>query len=188
MSEETITSEENSASEFEQHYHHHRSHSSDGHRHRRHHHSGSSHSEHHGRRSSSDSFSRSSRSHRGKRSIFKRIKHFFKKLSRKLTLDTDTYIGGIKKLANSQKSDSKRKYTIISRRVSFCAIILALVCYSVATLLSGEESRQIRNATNTPSENSMLKIQVMDLEQKNALLKQELDRYKELYGELDEAK
>lgn len=109
-------------------------------------------------------------------------------MSRKLTLEKVTYINGIKKIAHSSKSDSHQKYTIISRRVSFGVIILAILYYSVFTFLSSDESVNIKTAGNTPSETSILKIQVMDLEQKNAQLQAELNRYKEKYGELDDNK
>ena len=53
-------------------------------------------------------------------------------------------------------------------------------------MFTEEDDESLKNATYTPSETTILKIQVMQLEQENAQLTQQLEKYKALYGELEE--
>ncbi len=162
--------------------HHHKHHRSHHHHHSSHHHHKNEH------RSSSSHHSHSHRSRKkGISKIFRKIKSFFNHISQKLTIDRSSYVNKLKKVAHSSKSNNRKKYTTISKRVLFSAILLSILCYTGFVILSGEEDANIKNAGYTPSENSILKIQVMELEQQNAALEKELNRYKELYGELEES-
>lgn len=163
--------------------------SSGGHRHhhRHHHHSLHEHSHRH-HRSSHSSHRKSYGRHYTKTSQKNnKITSFFKNLSHKLTLSHGTPQKKIKKLATSTNRGTPDTYTVISRRVLFGAIFLAVIIYCIVSLFS-DENPDIKNAGYTPSETSTLKKQVMQLELENAMIKEELERYKLLYGELTDEK
>ena len=171
----TVTFEEKS-------HHSHHSHHSD-HSHSHHHsshHSSHSSRHHHGSSSHRHTYRSSSRKNGG-------FKALIKKISYKLSPKGISSHKHLKKLANSTKSDKRKKYSIISKRVLFGVVLTIIFSYTFWYINQDTEDMDIKTASYTPSETSQLKIQVMQLEQENAKLQETIDRYVELYGELEEA-
>lgn len=165
-------------------HHHHRHHSSRHHsRHSSHRHSSHHHSSHHSHRHHSSSHKKSkSRSSRK----FGGIKAFISKLAHKLSPKKISSSKHLKKIATSTKNDKRHEYAKISKRAIFGVALITLFIYTFWYMGHSEEDSDLKNASYTPSENSQLKIQVMQLQQEKDELQKKIDRYIELYGELEE--
>lgn len=177
LNNNTVTFEEKS---HHSHHSHHNNHSHCHHHGRHHHRHHSSHSSRHHHSSGSHRHTYpSSRKNGG-------FKALIKKISYKLTPRGISSHNHLKKLANSTKSYKRKKYSIISKRVLFGAVLTIIFSYTFWYINQDTKDMGIKNASYTPSETSQLKIQVMQLEQENLKLRETIDRYIELYGELEE--
>ena len=95
-----------------------------------------------------------------------------------------------KRLQHLSHATSKRNidsYMLLSRRVIFCIIFLGIIAYICYYAFVADTTDQtLSTAQLTNSEINQLKIQITQLKQKMEEMELELNRYKELYGELDD--
>lgn len=124
------------------------------------HHSRSSHHRHHSHHSHS---SRTSSKSKRKKSFTEQFKSFIHSLDEK----------------------PKDPYLLISRRVLFCLIIVIIFFISIVSIISDDTDPTLTKASYTPSETSQLKSQVFYLQQQVDSLEDELQLYKDKYGELE---
>lgn len=95
-------------------------------------------------------------------------------------------MGFLQKSSNNRTYKNVPQYRVISQRILFCVIMLCFVYGAVAGILSEDEDPAITTAQTTRSETDQLKSQINMLQLEKIALEAELDRYKSIYGELDE--
>lgn len=151
------------------HEHHHHSH------HSHHHHS---HHRHHG----------GSNRTRSTHSIFHGDGSFKERFFRMLSSHerSSNTASKLSKTANSRSNKKVSKYYTISRRVMFCLIIFGVISVAVYNIISEDTDAGQQMAAYTPSETTQLKRQVSSLQAQVDSLTEELAKYKEKFGELQE--
>lgn len=158
------TYEENTEAKSEHHSHHEHSHHS--HSHHSHSHHSHSHHSHSGYSSHGKSGSSSKSSSAAKKKF--------------------SLANYIRKKSTSRSFKKLPRHRVISQRLLFCFILVSFILGSIMGVLDDDAETTNQAAINTRSETDQLKSQITMLQLEKSALENELERYKALYGELED--